>query len=53
MNLLQFYVDHKKFFPTLLLICRKEAARKVVEVVVNNSSPSLGMYLPPAVPGLV
>ena len=31
MNLLQFYVDHKTFFPTLLLICRKEAARKVVE----------------------
>ena len=32
MDMLRFYVHHKKFFPSAFLQCKKEAARKVVEV---------------------
>ena len=32
MDLLRFYIDHKKLFPTLLVKCWKEATRNVVEV---------------------
>ncbi len=32
MDVLKFFEDHKKFFPTLWIVVQREAARQVVEV---------------------
>ena len=32
MDVLKFFEDHKKYFPTLWIIAHREAARRVVEV---------------------
>ncbi len=44
MDVLKFFEDYKKFFPTLWIIVQREAARRVVEVGVSDSLDFLDKF---------
>ena len=36
MNVLMFFIDHKKLFPTIFKVCQCEASRRMVEVACER-----------------
>jgi hypothetical protein len=45
MDVLKFFEDHKKYFPTLWIIAQREAARRVVEVGCEQEFFGLSGYI--------